>query len=121
MGLFDRLKKITGHEPIKTVNLGIYNRQEQLDIDNYDRLIDRDFTKIKVTMNYYETNSIKILFDFQNGEKLIFDAIEVPHIYGGEIKVSVIGENKQPAYLYKDFQQLTLINPVTRIKIVLKE
>lgn len=120
IGNKNKLKKITGYEPIKTINLGTYNRQEKLDIDNYDKLLDRDYTKTKIIMNYFETDSIKVLFDFANGEKMVFDAIEIPYINGDEVKVSLSGENRQPAYLYKDFQQLTLINPVSRIKIVFK-
>lgn len=116
---FNKLKQITGYEPIKSVVLGNYNRQEQYNVDT-ERLMGRDYDKVKVTMNYYETNAVKIFFEFQNGNKLTFDAIEILYIYGDEVKVSVIAENKQPAYLIKDFQQLVLINPVTRIKIVLK-
>lgn len=116
---FNRLKQITGYEPIKSIILGNYNCQEQYNSDT-EKFMGRDFDKVKVTMNYYETNAVKIFFEFQNGNKLTFDAIEMPYIRGDEVKVSLIAENKQPAYLIKDFQKLVLINPVTRIKIVLK-
>ncbi|SUX47184.1 hypothetical protein [Chryseobacterium indoltheticum] len=105
---------------LQTINLGSYTVQEQLAVDNYDQLLDREQTNISAVLISKKSQSSQVIFTFANGEKLSFTVTDAPYIDGNEVKASLISENGQQAYLYKNHNHLSLVNTTTRIKVLMK-
>jgi|GEM_PF-6217082 len=105
---------------LQTISLGSYTIQEQLAVDNYDQLLAREQTDISAVLISKKSQLSEVIFTFANGEKLYFTVTDAPYINGNEVKASLISENGQQAYLYKNHNHLSLVNTTTRIKVFMK-